>query len=352
MSLPCFVALPTEPAPAKIVLLPSIDDGATSQSAPWKLNEPVHILSGTPNGDHVYCMSTDATREGWLRGVCLETLAVGTIPGLPLRTVLSRAVLARVREDWQAGDSLVELQMGALVQIMSVKGGWAYGWPLDFPDRRGWFPMAQVDLVPSSLSSLLPEGPQELPPAAADSLRELLRSIPQPPRREKAWQGELPAAVKADAEQAERAYHDQLQRMTFAGDGRPPGQEPGGTLFNPGGVAELPPSLEMVELPEDCYQLVVCETAFMPEKVAQNAMLTLEVGDFLRIRASNSLEARMYYGFHVGKPDRCGWIPKSHVELVHDPLSEDAERLPAHGLGPQPPPQIPAWVLQSVAAAS
>jgi len=373
MMLPSAVLLPVQPALALCVLARSAreDPPLGGEELPGLVvGEYLRLFAGAPDGGWVYGCSLDGAREGWLRGDQIRPLslaevaaavAAGVPASLPLRAVLRRATLVRVHEDWQEPrePTVLELRAGDLVQLSTVRDGWGYGWPLDCPSRRGWFPLASVEVVNSSVDALVPRprDQQELTPGATAARQALVReaSSRQPPRRPPAWEGDLPAVVAESNAQAEREYRDRLDHFEVmegfaqnANGGQDSSMMPGGLANGAGDGGPRVDSLLEPELPEDCYPLVVCKMPFLPPKGTSGALLPMEVGDLVRV--TSSLEAVMYHGFHEGKTSQRGWFPKKHTNLLEDPFGSEIDHLPVQ-IGPPPLPRVPEEFLQRRAMA-
>lgn len=330
--------------------------------------ELLNIVGGAPDGSLVYAVVAAASndgaagsggaaasnghplREGWVPGSAIEVLSpaeAAALPDsarLPMREVLRRTTLARATEPWQDADepSSLELRADDVLQLSTVREGWGYGWPVATPSRRGWFPLAFVQMLESSVQSLVRDDmEEELSAGAATAILDLLRSAQQPPPREWAWEGELPAAVAESARQSERSFREYLERQEAELAAQE--QEPDGGGDAPpdrGQPEEQEEELNLLstELPEDCYPLYVCRTNFKPPAIAEGAMLSLTVGDLVRV--TSITDAQMYFGFKDAQPSDRGWFPRGNVDLLDDPLQEGADDLPVQ-LGVPPLPEVP-----------
>jgi len=346
-------------------LCPALGEQAPPGLKPGDL---LHVVGGAPDGSMAYAVvATSGTNgngvpacEGWVRGDQMQILSpedlaqLQEVPRLSVKDVLKRTTLARAAEDWQDPEdepSCLALRTGEMLQLSTVRGNWAFCWPLDAPNRRGWVPLAFVQIGDSSVGTLLPKEEQELSPSASAAVLDLVRqasTVATPPRRPPAWMGDLPAVVAESAKQAEHAFREHLAESDAAAKAAAvaASQEAGTGGFMNGQLAEDDDNIELLDaedMPEDCYPLVVCKVAFTPPRNPSEALLELKAGDLIRV--TSPLDAAMYYGFRQGDSRQRGWFPKRSVKLLEDPLSEEAENLPVQ-IGLPPLPQVSEEVLR------
>lgn len=362
LTVPATVALPCPPALAVCVAEVGVHlDGALPSPT---VGEVLNVVSGTPDGKLVYAVAGGPAagcgpREGWLPGNVVRLLEPEEAAEVPessrLRPseALMRVTLARVEEDWfddRSADATLVIRAGEVLQVGTARRGWGYGWRVETPCRRGWFPLAMISRLPSSISELV-EGMEEkeLTSSATAALLSLLQSAPPPPPRQPVWQGDLPPVVAESAQHASRAMQEAMEQTEA--EAAMAAQEMGTTYEarqEEGNIDSVMPSLVPEELPEDCYPLVVCKVPFTPPRSAGSALLKLATGDLARV--TSLLEAAMYHGFVEGRPTERGWFPKRNVELLEDPLSSQVDNLPVH-IGPPPLPQVPPALLKKRAMA-
>jgi len=357
------VALPCSPTLARCAsLCPELGERAPPGLKPGDL---LHILGGgSPDGSLLFAVVASTSIggsgvpacEGWVKGDQIQVLSsediaqLQEVPRLSTREVLRRTTLARAAEDWQDPEdepSCLALRSGEMLQLLTVRGNWAFAWPLDAPSRRGWVPLAFVQIVESSVGTLLQREPQEISPSASAALLALVQqaaAVSTPPRRPPAWIGELPAVVAESAKQEEHAFRELLAESdaAAAAAAAAASQDAGLTdkLGEGDGDIEL---LDGEDLPEECYPLVVCTASFVPSRNPGEALLQLEAGDLVRV--TSPLDAAMYHGFRRGDARQRGWFPQRSVKLLEDPLSEEADNLPVQ-IGLPPLPQVSEEVLR------
>jgi len=351
------VALPCPPELAVCVA-----DGGTylDGALPSPLiGEVLHVTSGAPDGKLIYVVAhrDSGVAEGWVPGSAIRLLATHEVPAttsrLPLPEALKRCTLAEVTEDWQdfeaQSPNALSVRAGERLQVSTVRQNWGYGWLLEAPGRRGWFPLAVIRKMESTMEKLV-ESKQEvhLSVSASAALCNLLQSAPPPPPRLPAWQGELPQIVAESAQLATRAMQEEMEHTQA--EAAMAAEEAGASLEprQEEGPSNTLPSLVPEELPEDCYPLVVCQTAFVAPKGSAGALLPLAPGDLARV--TSMLDCAMYHGFLEGRPTQRGWFPRRNVSLLEDPLSSTVDNLPVH-IGAPPLPQVPPSLLQKRALA-
>lgn len=352
--IPMHVALPCPPQLATCILDScGYLDGAFPSPV---VGEFLNIVCGTPDGKLVYAAARapQGLREGWLPGNAFRLLEPHEASEVPQASRLSpaealqRTTLASVAEDWHEFDqpTTLSLRAGAILQVSTLREarGWGYGWMVDAPDRRGWFPLAMIRRVESSISSLV-EGKDDiqLTATATDALRSLLQSVPQPPPRQPVWQGELPPIVAKSAQQAAHEMQEAMEQTQA--EASMAAQEAGGALEPRQEEVEdaYMPNLVPEDLPEDCYPLVVCKQAFTPPKRSKDSLLKLGAGDLARV--TSMLDSAMYHGFVEGRPTERGWFPRRNVVLLEDPLSSQADSM-AVDIDRPSMPEVPPALLQ------
>lgn len=372
--IPQAVPLPRPPVIAKF-LEPSSERLGKDELQDLTAGELVHVTGGVPDGSTLYAVAaephSDASaskaarlREGWLKGSCLEPLSpeeAAIAARLPLRELLQRVTLMRAEEDWSGVDEtcLPTLQTGELLQLGAVRDTWAYGWSLEQPSRRGWFPLCLARRLESSVSALVgPEESEELCASSAEAWVELLRNVPQPPPHAFSTVSlqELPPAVAASARQQQQRWEDTFAEINAqeaamqAAAARALSQ---GEEASPQTTAEVDIFPAPGTLPDDSFPLFVCKQPFAASKRktastanADKALLPLELGDLVRV--VSLLDAEMFCGFHDDKPDHRAWFPRRCVEQLEDPLDGVADAAPlGHlGIGPPPLPQVPPSLLR------
>mmetsp|Transcript_144502 Transcript_144502/g.448684 ORF Transcript_144502/g.448684 Transcript_144502/m.448684 type:complete len:365 (+) Transcript_144502:37-1131(+) len=354
--IPTFVPLPCKPQ-----LVKSCVEGTTgSQNAFLDLrqDEVLSIVSRSPGG-LIYAAarrSPNGLREGWVREEHVRPLdrdeAADVTPELhlSLRELLQRSALVCADEDWFDTDdpATLGLRTGELLHVSTVSEGWAYGWSLESPNRRGWFPLCLVHKAESSPAALAGGGQLELSRSASLAVIRLVKASTPPRPLAWAWEGELPPAVAESAQHEERELREHLEAQeaqALAEESRAAGaQDPaeGGGAGASGETEALGP-LDAEGPPEDTLPLAACIAGFAPPAGAEGALLRLEVGDLVRV--TSDLDATMCYGFLEKKSTTRGWFPRRRVELLDDPLDPRADG-PAVQLGPRPLPVVPPALLQ------
>jgi len=367
--IPQAVPLPRPPIFARCVE-PSSDSLGRDALRDLTAGEVLHITGGIPDGTVVYAVATDnqkghgalPSREGWIEGSSIEVLPpqeASAVARIHLREMLKRVTLVRAEEDWYGQDDgcLPSLQAGELLQLGAVRDLWAYGWSLEQPSRRGWFPISLARRLDPSISSLIStEESEELPISSVEALAELLRSVPQPPRLSTTYPPDLPPAVAASAMEKQQRWEEQFAEIDA--------QEAAAKRSASRAMQEAEAAQRSAEeldifaapdsLPDDVFPLYVCKTPFAPfqgrgrvASGANNALLTLEVGDVVRVVSLRDID--MYCGFHEDKSTTRGWFPRRCVELLEDPLAADADAAPVGslGVGPPPLPEVPPSLLVS-----
>jgi len=364
--IPQTVALPSPATLAKL-LQPSGESTGKDELDGLNTGDLVHITGGTPDGTSLYAVAAEPSphsspskparlRDGWLESSIVKPLPPSesaSAARLPLRELLKRVTLARAEEDWLGLDDPVTLfpafHAGELLQLAAVQDSWAYGWCLRQRSRRGWFPVALVQrLEPSASSLATAEDGEELSERSAGALLDLLRQAERPPPNvlSAACPRELPPAVAASAREQQQLWEDKFEEIdakaaseaaALRANQEQPSQAEDAEVFPAPGA-----------IPDDSFPLFVCKSPFKQGGSGANtnkALLTLEVGDLIRV--VSVLEAAMYCGFHEDRPSKRGWFPRRCVEQLEDPLGTNGDVVPVGGLGlgPPPLPQVPHALL-------
>lgn len=362
-SKPIPTALPCRPVLAQTLIL---GEGMGEDAIPdLKQGEVVNIINGTPDGRLIYGVARSGSstlREGWLKTDAVRVLGTAEVENVPIETrlpfneILEHTTLVCADEDWADLDdeSTLWIRAGDIIQIGMTRRSWLYGWLLDAPARRGWFPATFAHHVTSSMEMLAKEEEEDLAENSLEHLAELFKTMQAPPRMEWHWDGELPEVVEeserelakewqakakaAEDEALAQAQHAQAHSQTQAqpesagmpihGESTPPVAEDG-----------VNANARVVAAPEELYPLVVCKVDFKVPGAVNGELLELRIGDLVRV--TSILETAMYHGFLENKHTQRGWFPKNCVQLVEDPLDTTLENQPIQ-LGPPPLPVVPA----------
>jgi len=252
-----------------------------------------------------------------------------------------RLTLVRVEEEWQDQEndpSTMRLLPGDRLQLSTVRpDGWAYGWSLEKPSRRGWFPASLItQRLEPSLASLQKE-PEFLSASASEALVSLLKTVPLPPAQSETNVA-IPALVKESARKLLAEYNEQLekfdaQQAQWAAQVEAPEES---TVAHCIGGSEDISNLFAEQPPDDSHPLMVCKVAFWVG-TKNESLLLLEVGDLVRV--TSLLNSEMLFGFFDGKSEKRGWFPSKCVRL----LEEDAGIIADIAAVDTPPPlpQVP-----------
>lgn len=321
--------------------------------------EIVNILAGAPGEDgddlvYVVACGNGVLREGWLRRSAVRVLSAQETAEAPeaarvrLQEMLRRTCLARVYEEWRDPEqpNSLALRHGRLLQVVSLRDGWGFGWHLSTPSSRGWFPMGCVRSVERTAAPLAEElEPLELPLGAAESLRRLLQGAPPPPPRRWQWEGEMPQVVAESAQRAQREWQDSREQVEAAArmaqEEELGGAQADSATQDPGEGVPEEVSVLPEELPDYRYPLAICKAAFTPPPgTPPGALLEMKVGDLVRVL--DGLEGEMYFGSIEARSDRRGWFPRRNVLVVEDP-NDESTSVPVH-IGPPQLPQVPEFL--------
>lgn len=366
-SIPQSVSLPRPPALVKFSQ-PAGEDLGKNALQDMQPGELLHITGGSPDGSALYGIKA-ATKDrldnsvynsghGWLSRASVQPASPQEVTGvacLPLREHIRRVTLARAIDDWSPEEdfpeSLPSLRSGDLMQVGAIRDTWAYGWPLEHPSRRGWFPVALARRLEPMTSSLVGvEMEEELCPSAASALVELIRRAPQPPANAQTsiCPPELPPVVAESGRKLQSQWEDKFAQIdSDAQEAAAMAQRTaeGNTAQIHDGINDLfTPEL----IPDDAYPLYVCRSRFQPPHrrgaAPDKALLPVQNGDLIRV--VSALEATMYCGFLEGRPNLKGWFPARCVEQLEDPLTIEADAVPVGhlGIGAPPLPEVPPSV--------
>lgn len=324
------------PLPSLPVLAEAIGSGIDTCKEVLKLHgrevPPLSITNISQDGQMFFVAARvdGMLRDGWVRASTVRLLSTQEAAALPadrhlsIQEMLVFTQIVRVTQDWpseaEAPAYSLRLIPGELVQVKSVSGNVAFGWPIASPGRRGFFPMAYVEPVErgrvSALARLVPEEPlvswrpeKKAPPA----------SFWRPP-------SDMPQIVVESDRLLQRDLmtgFDKLKQERAAGMHGSGEQEDGDDIH------------KYVQLDPEFLPLFVCRERFRPPECAKVAMLELQVGDLVRV--SSPLEQnQLYFGMIDHRLEhRRGWFPARNVKLVDHPLHP--ELVPA----PVTPWQIP-----------
>ena len=112
---------------------------------------------------------------------------------LPINEVMKRSTFVEVTQNWSnMHPDALALRTEEIVQVSLVQEGWAFGWSLTSPRRKGWFPINKSEFIASSLLRIGKDEDAPLAPAAIDSLIDLIaaavpggnwRTLGWPPHR-------------------------------------------------------------------------------------------------------------------------------------------------------------------------
>jgi len=307
----------------------------------------------TPDGGQVYAVTRSEqanVHHGWITHDAVHLLTSSEAAAVPdevrlsIQEVLKHTTIVSVHEDWQDiyEPATLALRTGEILQISMFKAGWAFGWPLEYPTQRGWFPLAYVQHIGSQVSALAPHPEHELSSSATAALVELIKEAPKPPPSQWDLEGDLPPIVAESVAHSEREWQERFAQMDS--EAAAPQDTVDDTSGLAGDIEDTVGQLFAEEpLPDDCYPLMVCTKEFTPPKGTSGALLQVHVGDLIRV--TSAMDAAMCYGFLDNRPATRGWFPKKFVRRLEDPLDVSNDSLPAH-IGAPPLPQIPAWLIR------
>jgi len=351
-----------------------------------RAREIVNVTNALPDGSLVYCVACDGgaaahdgvgassrdrggggggalppLREGWLPLEVVEEmspeeeLAIPAALRLSGRQLHERLTLAHVVEEWQdqEDDSFtLRLLPGDLLQLSTVRDdGWAYGWSLEKPSRRGWFPVSLVQRVEPSLASLAPPQDKFLTASASEAMVSFLRTCPCPPAQD-LWKGTvaIPNVVAESAREEVAKWEEMFERMdaqhrqaaeTFAQTQETSTSVDGCWHDEEAGDGDVS-DLFSDERPDDRHPLMVCKVTFKVPAVGScsECLLTLEIGDLVRV--TSFLDSQMLFGFLDGRPEKRGWFPSKAVQPLAVALdAEDTDATDAlQQISPPPWPQL------------
>jgi len=345
LCIPTSVPLPAPPALARrMAPKGSLDEAALPGV---RQGEVVNLVNRPLNCDMVYAVACGAgvpQREGWVSSNSMrllepeESASVPESAHLSIKETLKHVTIMRVEEDWQDDEpSTLTLRAGDLLQVNTVKDGWAFGWSLESSYRQGWFPVAMTRKIEPTVESLVRSEAEELTPSAVMTLVDLLKATPPPPPQSWTWTGDLPAAVAESAKRGEQEWQEGFDKMEAAAQEVAEVEAAGSS---PGPPEEL---FGEENIPEDCYPLAVCTSNFVPPKHGSGALLPLQVGELVRV--TSLLESGMYHGFLEGRSTVNGWFPRRSVKIVENPLDASSDNLPVH-LGTATLPPVPPNLLR------
>eukprot|EP00927_Polykrikos_kofoidii_P086851 TRINITY_DN9852_c0_g4_i2.p1 TRINITY_DN9852_c0_g4~~TRINITY_DN9852_c0_g4_i2.p1 ORF type:complete len:418 (+),score=78.11 TRINITY_DN9852_c0_g4_i2:86-1339(+) len=375
-------------------------------------DEVLNVTNALPDGKWLYCVvksrprngdvTVQALREGWVPTAAVEELTQAEVLEVPSDALLTGKAhyehlsFAEVMDAWRDQDgrpSTLDLCENDILQLSCIKAkdGWAFGWPLEEPSRRGWFPLSKVKRLEPALESLV-RSDRPLVQSATEEIRVLIKSGPLPGKQTWDFEGQLPQVVKDSMAQQLREWKEMMSKMdadeeaaeaarqAVAAAAIVDGNQEDGTHQSASGFAGAAANAALVtesggdesqviadipidpnnlfndHMDEELYPLMVCRDAFRPKALADSTkvLLALEVGDL--VRSTTLLTAQMLYGFIEGASNRRGWFPRKNMQLLHDPLN----RVPAHeiprapgGLAAKPAlPELPPWLLSPTGPAS
>lgn len=339
------------PLPCRPVLAEAVGTGIDlcKEILGLEPGEAVNITNQTPDLGFVFVVAwiPGAPRRGWLPGNAVRLLSVAAPEcQMPLREVIRHAAFVRVSEDWPDphNPSTLNLRTGDTLQVSVVRDGWAFGWQVEAPSHRGWFPLSctrKIDSTVASLAQAVQKQEVELSVSASTTLIELLKVMPKPPARQ--WHADITPEVVADSQRTvERRFQEACARLdareAAAAVSR---QEGAGTAG--GGANSFVDFLAGSSLPEDTYPLFFCKDNFKPPAGTGSSLLHLRKGDLVRVKTKLDSGADMYFGFMDNQSSKKGWFPRKYVELLEDSSSPDIF-MPLHM---PPPPEVPEALRRS-----
>ena len=305
-----------------------------------RAGEIVNVTNALPDGSLVYCVACDnalPSREGWLPLETVEELspeeelAIPATARLSGRQLYKRLTLTRAVEDWQDQNddkSTLRLLSGDLLQLSTVRDdGWAYGWSLERPSRRGWFPVSLAQRLEPSLASLAPPRGDLLTASASEAIVSFLRTAPRPPAQdfwmdsiaipnmvaESAWEEvakweEMFERMDAQQRQVAEMTAQVAQEVLTTADGCWRDEVAGDS-----DIFGLFPD----EPPDDSHPLMVCTVAFKVPAAGFESLLPLEVGDLVRVTSLLDSQSSWVFGILDDAPVKRGWCPSKSVQPLH-----------------------------------
>eukprot|EP00928_Gymnodinium_smaydae_P012162 TRINITY_DN14421_c0_g2_i1.p1 TRINITY_DN14421_c0_g2~~TRINITY_DN14421_c0_g2_i1.p1 ORF type:complete len:363 (+),score=81.89 TRINITY_DN14421_c0_g2_i1:153-1241(+) len=351
--------LPPPPRLARILASAADVSGVAPESAALLAcaGDIVNVVNEMPDGKLVYCVACDADgglREGLLPAECVQELSDGETQAVPPERKLDGARLVQrqsfacVVEPWrdpEEDEATLVVNEGDLLQLVTIREGWAYGVVLQSTERRGWFPARLLELLPSSLSSLVRKRPGVESGSAWDALVDLMRSAEAfPPALEPAWgDAPLPGVVADSERQMKLEFDERFAAVTATGEEEQDGLDE--AVEEGASAAAQDTGLFNNVPPDDLLPLVVCKCAFRPAAGAHEpkASLQLQVGDLVRVTTPLGLKSPFLHGFLNGNSTARGWFPNRCVKLLEDPLRSEPLPPLVHQ-DPLPLPDVPRFL--------
>ena len=308
-----------------IAAMPGLAVTVEGQRVPKSLQhgDVLNVLSGNLDGSMHYVVAwlgqgRGSVYEGWIHGSAARMLSKAErrrVPKelrLPINEVMKRSTFVEVTQNWSnMHPDALALRMEEIVQVSLVQEGWAFGWSLTSPRRKGWFPINKSELIASSLLRIGKDEDAPLVPAAIDSLIGLIAAAEQPPPRQWHWEGELPAMV-ADSHQHElRAWKEKCEEEEAVKHKQDAGRNKSDKCDT--FICHEDPT-------EHKCPSVICKAPFAPPKEVtasdSEIFLSLQLGDLVRVTSLMKPEMQWYFGQLESQEAVKGWFPKRSVQLA------------------------------------